>query len=378
MAMLIFDPFNRFFWGLAIFLIFLNTLLIFLRGAKDHQKDQKKTFFGVGFLILGLGLSRLFFFISDYLRNGFYIGHQYFAQDGGSAFLFNLFGRLATMQFLLGSLGFYFFLSKCYKRYFMVPFFINASFIILLTFTSDLYETITTYLTFGFNAIFILIILLWVTHNSTKEVQVFTLFILTSSTLYIIGSIFDSGLFKELQLFSPTTPAFFIIISMILSILSLEYKPTNLAKFKFFVILIYSILIFSLGFTITVSILVFLKTSEHIILILSIWIAFLFSAIIFLYLLFRLKITLDILYGKKPISLENNSLDMLSKFLYYSKSGTVQILSENDVNLLNSLNEFIWDEHEKEEFSSYLFSLPPNQREEIINKMKNQRNEDEV
>lgn len=378
MALLIFDPINRFFWGLAIFLIFLNSLLITLRGAKKNIKDQKRTFFGVAFLVFGLGLSRLFFFISDYFRNGYYIGHQYFAQDGGSAFFYNLFGRLATTLFLLGSLGFYYLLSKSYKRSFMVSFFINLGLIILLNTTSGLYETVSTYLAFGFNAIFILISLLWISHNSNKEMQVFTLFILTSSTLYIIGSVFDSGLFKELQIFSPTIPSFFIIISMVLSILSIEYKPTDLSKFKFFVFLIYSILIFSLGFTIVVSILVFIKTTEHLILIWSIWISFSFSTIIFLYLLLRLKITIDILYGKKTISLENNSLDMLSKFLYYTKSGSVQILSENDVKLLNSLNEFLWDEQEKEEFSNYLFSLPPNKREEIVNQMKKQRNEDEI
>ncbi len=219
---LLFDPLNRFVWTLAITLLVTCAILLFISARKTRDKMKKEILNGTGYLMVGLFLSRLFFFISDYFANGYYLGHSYYSASGGDPLLFNLFGKLALMGFLCGATMFYFYLERATHKTKFIPLIINMILIICILQLSGADETLATYFAFGFNALVILGLVFYISKNAVKEFQIVSLLFLASIVIYLVGSVFDAGLFKDLELISPTLPGFFIILSTVITIISIQ------------------------------------------------------------------------------------------------------------------------------------------------------------
>lgn len=366
--MILFDPVNRFVWSLAIIILFIDSALFFNKYFSSNQR-QRLLLLGMAFLILGLSFSRLFYFISDYYRTGYYEGHIYRAASGGDPTLFNLFGKIATLSFIIGMLLFNLTMELTTHKSHYIPVIINAFNLIWLSSASDISETIATYFAFAFNGILIIFVLLWYTKTTPKELQISSLFLLTGVSLYMIGSVFDSGAFKELLIFSPTVPAIFIIAGTSISILSITLMPGSYNRIRFLFIVLTIILLLSLIFAIITSIRVLSQNIENFLLVIAIWIAFVMAIILFFYTLSRLKFSLEIINGKRIPPQMITSYDLLTPFLFKDTKGEIKIFRELDNTLLQRIQCLSWEEGEKDEFIQYCLSLSPRDREKILTKM---------
>ena len=75
---LIFDQLNRNLWTFTLTLFLVCALIFLNRAYKSEKNEERYFFFGFFLIFLGLTLLRFFFFLSDYLATGYYIGDAYY------------------------------------------------------------------------------------------------------------------------------------------------------------------------------------------------------------------------------------------------------------------------------------------------------------
>ncbi|MFX0021189.1 MAG: hypothetical protein ACFE9S_02615 [Candidatus Hermodarchaeota archaeon] len=71
---MVFDPIERFFSSIAIFILTICSILYFSKGLKQKDRNEKILLVGFGVFWLNLAITRIFFFIIDYLLVGTYTG----------------------------------------------------------------------------------------------------------------------------------------------------------------------------------------------------------------------------------------------------------------------------------------------------------------
>ncbi|MFX1487988.1 MAG: hypothetical protein ACFFBI_02500 [Promethearchaeota archaeon] len=71
---MVFDPIERFFSSMAIFMLLICSILYFSKGLKKKDKNEKILLTGFGVFWLTIAVSRVFFYIIDYLLEGTYTG----------------------------------------------------------------------------------------------------------------------------------------------------------------------------------------------------------------------------------------------------------------------------------------------------------------
>ncbi|MFX1242845.1 MAG: hypothetical protein ACFFA7_16485 [Promethearchaeota archaeon] len=71
---MVFDPIERFFSSMAIFMLALCSILYFSKGLKKKDKNEKFLLVGFGVFWFIIAVTRSFFFIVDYILEGIYTG----------------------------------------------------------------------------------------------------------------------------------------------------------------------------------------------------------------------------------------------------------------------------------------------------------------
>ncbi|MFW9820167.1 MAG: hypothetical protein ACFFE5_11210, partial [Candidatus Thorarchaeota archaeon] len=71
---MVFDPTERFFSSMAIFMLFICSILYFSKGIKKKEKNEKFLLVGFGVFWLTITITRIFFYIVDYILVGTYTG----------------------------------------------------------------------------------------------------------------------------------------------------------------------------------------------------------------------------------------------------------------------------------------------------------------
>ncbi|MFX1379628.1 MAG: hypothetical protein ACFFA4_11115 [Promethearchaeota archaeon] len=71
---MVFDPIERFFSSMAIFVLSVCSILYFSKGLKEKDRNEKILLIGFGGFWLNIAVTRIFFFIIDYFLIGTYTG----------------------------------------------------------------------------------------------------------------------------------------------------------------------------------------------------------------------------------------------------------------------------------------------------------------
>jgi len=70
-----FDPFERFFSAIFIFLVVVCSFFYFYRGSSREDKQEKVLMYAFGVFWLFISLTKLYFFFTDYFKEGYYLGN---------------------------------------------------------------------------------------------------------------------------------------------------------------------------------------------------------------------------------------------------------------------------------------------------------------
>ena len=69
-----FDPFERFFSAIFIFLLIICSIFYFYKGSSREDKQEKVLLNGLGVFWLSVAFTRLYFYFTDYFISGYYTG----------------------------------------------------------------------------------------------------------------------------------------------------------------------------------------------------------------------------------------------------------------------------------------------------------------
>ena len=116
-----FDPFERFFSAIFIFVLIVCSIFYFFKGSNREEKQEKVLMNGFGVFWLILAFTRLYFYFTDYFLSGYYTGDidaifQTYDVANYIVFYFYLFLYLYDFIFLLGLFVIYIWSSFRSKR----------------------------------------------------------------------------------------------------------------------------------------------------------------------------------------------------------------------------------------------------------------------
>ncbi|UCC18449.1 MAG: hypothetical protein JSV62_10060 [Promethearchaeota archaeon] len=194
---MIFDPLERFFSSMSIFLLFICSITYFSRGFKRDKKNEKILMFGFGVYWLNIALTRIFFYISDYILEGTYTGDLsviLYTYDVGNYIL----------------LYFYLFL----------------------------------YIYIFLNATIIMVIFIWFSFKTKHELQAISSIMTIGLIIFLIGWSLESIFLRTLDLFTPAIGSIFIIIGVLITLFPIigHFELFSRPFIRGFIIIMLSIL----------------------------------------------------------------------------------------------------------------------------------------
>jgi hypothetical protein len=232
--------------------------------------------FGFGLFFLGLSFSTVFFFLSNFVVEGDYIGHEFYANIdenllfGGLYFInhnYKVFLSLAITSLFLGILSFIFIFERIHQKVFRPDsykkpkYFMTITNIILLIIA--IMNVDFAIFVFLLDSWIITLIFLWISLQSTKELQVVSVFILIGSNLSFFAANYLAG--ANIFGIDPFAPPLIIIIGSILVISPFYLNVEKILEKKplfhwSFLITIHAIMLGSVFLTIRFTVLPFYLT----------------------------------------------------------------------------------------------------------------------
>lgn len=176
-----FDPLERFLSSMAIFILFVCSIFYFSKGFKKADKNERVLMVGFGLFWLFIALTRLFFFIIDYILEGIYLGN----------------------------------LSVIILSYEVINYLFLYFYLFLYSYTF-------------INTLMIIILFIWSSFKSKRESQVISSVLTIGFVILLIGLIFESIFLKNSTIYVPGLSPLFIIIGVLFAISPL------ISHFEFF------------------------------------------------------------------------------------------------------------------------------------------------
>jgi hypothetical protein len=222
---LLFEPVNRFIWVVAILVLFICGLIYVFVGHKKERSEEKIMMLGCASLFIGLAITRIFFYFSDFHVIGDYSGHYYYGDYANTTSTYDI---LILGGYISGFVGIGLFLLSfeiVIKRTKYVLTLTNVVFIILIIINRRIF-----FILVSIDMLIIVIILIWLTKKSSKEFKDVAAFIMIGYIVYVVGTFLDTRAIKELNVLYPTIPAFFMIIGAIIMISPTLIKPEKISQ----------------------------------------------------------------------------------------------------------------------------------------------------
>ena len=99
---IIWDPIERFLWGIVFAVLLMCAALYILRGREKVNFNERIIMYGFAFYFIGLAFGRLFYTIGDLFITGTYINSAFFGDYRNANSSFELFTRLNYISRAIG------------------------------------------------------------------------------------------------------------------------------------------------------------------------------------------------------------------------------------------------------------------------------------
>jgi hypothetical protein len=168
---MILDPLERFLSSMAIFILFVCSILYFSKGFKKDDKNERLLMVGFGIFWFFIALTRLFFFIIDYILEGTYLGDL----------------SVIILTYDVTNYLFLYFYLYLYSYIFI-------------------------------DTIIVISLFIWSSFKLKRESQAISSVMTIGFTIFLIGWTFESIFLKNSNLFIPALSPLFIIIGVLVAI----------------------------------------------------------------------------------------------------------------------------------------------------------------
>ena len=227
---LIWDPIERFLWGIAIAVFFMCAVLYFYRGKQNENFNEKIILYGFGCIFFGLALGRIFFCLSDLQIQGSY-DHGFYGNFKKYNETHIIYVKLAFSFGLIGISIFIFSFELMVKRTKYILTIINGILITLILITPfELSRFITNYIGIFFNFFLFYAILLYFTSRARLELKAVTSFMLLGSTITFLGMAAYGYLVKESGFIPIYLAPVLCILGAIIAVIPTFVNPKYLSR----------------------------------------------------------------------------------------------------------------------------------------------------
>ncbi|MFX1329426.1 MAG: hypothetical protein ACFE91_14950 [Promethearchaeota archaeon] len=250
---MIWDPFERFLWGVAITLIFICGVLYIAKGKKREDINEKLIMMGFGCYFIGLTFQRLFgAYLGSFFISGTYIKYTYWGDFTNIEPLFEVFFQLGYISWAFGAIIFILAFETSMKRTRFALTIIQLPFLVLLiVFPYDLARAIHHWGLYPFSTAVILLIIVWLAKWSRFELKAISSLLFSGVVFLMISSILVSKDVKESnRLPLILSPTFYIIGALIVIIplvINLKYLSRALKFWLIFgisnIVVLFSIIL---------------------------------------------------------------------------------------------------------------------------------------
>ncbi len=243
---MIFDPINRFLWGVVFTFYIVCAIQYFNLAKKQDSLKGRIIILGFGGFLLCNSLAWLFWSLEELYIPGHYVGHVYYGDYSTIAsnpnYLF--FNKMGLFFCNLGLGLFIFSYEYVRKRTKYVLTITNSSiFGISLILPYELGTLIMSMIMLPFN--FFVAVVIFFIYQRWSQVNlkaVSSLFVLTSA-LYFLGIVLYHPLIKELNIFPLFLAQLVLIVSLLIALLPTLSNPERFSKTHFYYVMINLIVI---------------------------------------------------------------------------------------------------------------------------------------
>ena len=251
----IFNGINRLIWTWVILILFFCSIRFLQQARIKIKRTDRLILLGNMFSFLGLALMRLFFYISDYFIVGEYISHTYYGSYANLPDSYYLFIVVGYLAFFIGLL-FYFVIYEYAvqkSRFFFSILNLIAVLTVLLV-PMDL-KIFLIYLFSLIDTIGLICVLIWFLRKSDNEIRsLFSLFLI-GFLMILTGSLLDALFIRRLAIIDPMVPAILFIMGGLITI-SPTYISLKILKNRTFKTLMS---LFAIGILIIIDIFLILN-----------------------------------------------------------------------------------------------------------------------
>lgn len=229
---IVLDPINRLVWSMTIFVIASCGAYFLIRGIKKEKSEERLIMFGFGGLFIGQALQRILYYISDYLVIGTYnnSSHVFYGDYSNTLEAYTTIVELGYFCFLMSMAFFFFAFEKVIKKTKYLLTILNVMFIVVFFLLPRGNKMTSIYIFVFFDSFFLIMYLFWLTKISSVEFQAVSTLMMIGFILYLIGNIMDSNTVRLLELISPTTPAYYMMLGAVVMLSPMIINPKFLSK----------------------------------------------------------------------------------------------------------------------------------------------------
>lgn len=231
MEVLIWDPVERFFWGILFAILIMCAVLYFLRGKKNENFNEKIMMYGFASLFVGFAFGFFFSYLRQFLIPGTYVN---FALYGDYDKVGSDYKTMSKISYVCSPLGFTFFLLafeisvKRTKYILTTTSIILVIIIIILPYDEARFVNNAIY--FTFSLVLLIVILFKFTKWSRLEFKAIPSFLLLGIALMQVGRAFHSQDVKNLNIVPLCLIPLLIILGSFIAILPLIISPKYFSR----------------------------------------------------------------------------------------------------------------------------------------------------
>ncbi len=231
MAVLIWSPYERALWGLAIGIGVICSGFYINRGVKRENRWEKTLMTGFGIFILCLSLARIFYFLGEMEIIGAYKNQGFYGDFSKVSSSYEFYNRMYYLVIDIGLIFFFFLFEFYIKRTKFLLTIVNvviAVIIQILPFNSA--YMLHNYIFFPFSMLIFIIIFLLLAKNSQSEFKAVAPLILSGLMMGALAAVYSGPEFKELGVIPLVIPPILFIFGTLLLIAPIIIDPKNISE----------------------------------------------------------------------------------------------------------------------------------------------------
>jgi len=231
---MIWDPFERVLWGIAISIYFIGGFLYLKRGKERENSNERILLYGFGGFLFCVVVFLIFRLTAEYFIPGELEFNFFYGDYGNIDVTYEILMKLSWISYLAGFMWHFLTVEFALKRTKYIPTIISiASIVVYIVIPLDLINTYMIFLLIlsihGF--IWFAIMILFI-NQSRSEFKIVASYIITAATFETIGLYFGMQQLKELNLLPIWLSPLFFCLGGIFFIIPMQVNPRFLSKSK--------------------------------------------------------------------------------------------------------------------------------------------------